>query len=117
MERQVAALRNGDAMSRFKGLRDSIRFRTLTSVLMLAAAFLCSQTAAAQDLPKAPGAQVIDLTPKPGRFTEPGVAINRANPQQVIVAYQDNVYIGYTADAGQTWTTPPDTAPPNYRVS
>jgi hypothetical protein len=104
-------------MSRFKGLRDSIQFRTLTSVLMLAAAFLCSQTAAAQDLPKAPGAQVIDLTPKPGRFTEPGVAINRANPQQVIVAYQDNVYIGYSADAGQTWTTPPDTAPPNYRVS
>lgn len=83
----------------------------------LATLILSTVMAGAQDMPKAPGAEIHDLTPKPGLFTEPAVAINPANPLQVVAAYQDNVSIGYSADAGKSWSTPPDTAPPNYRVS
>ena len=85
--------------------------------LILAALFSANLPAGAQELQKPPGAEVYDLTPKPGRFSEPAVAINPANPLQVVAAYQDNVTIAYSADAGKTWSIPPDTAPPNYRVS
>ena len=71
----------------------------------------------AQGLPQAPGAEVQDLTPKAGYFTEPSVAINPHNPQQVVAAYQDNAHIAYSSDAGKHWATPPGVAPPNYRTS
>ena len=32
------------------------------------------------------------LTPEPGYFTEPGVAVNPNNPQQVVAVFQDNVH-------------------------
>jgi hypothetical protein len=86
-------------------------------LLPAAALLFVALAAAAQELPKAPGVELHELTPKPGRFTEPAVAINPVNPMQVVAAYQDNVHIAYSADAGKTWTIPPDTAPPNYRVS
>src|SRR5271170_2691585 len=76
-----------------------------------------SPAALAQDLAKVPGAEVHSLTPKPGYFTEPSVAINPRNPQQVSVAYQDNARIAYSPDAGKTWDTAANTAPPDYRVS
>jgi hypothetical protein len=76
-----------------------------------------SPAALAQDLAKVPGAEVHSLTPKPGYFTEPSVAINPRNPQQVSVAYQDNARIAYSPDAGKTWDTAAHTAPPDYRVS
>ncbi|HUI40441.1 MAG TPA: hypothetical protein VL523_00580 [Terriglobia bacterium] len=88
-----------------------------TATGVLAALLLQVFPAAAQVLQKAPGAEIHDLTPKPGDFTEPSVAINPANPQQVTAAYQDNVHIAYSSDAGKSWSTPPNTAPPNYRVS
>ena len=70
-----------------------------------------------QGLPRAPQAQVFDLTPKPGYFTEPSIAINPHNPQQVAAAYQDNAHIAYSMDAGKHWETAAGTAPPDYRVS
>lgn len=70
-----------------------------------------------QELPPAPGAAVQDVTPKAGFFTEPGVAINPADPQQVSVAYQDNAHVAYSFDAGKTWTNADNTASRNYRVS
>lgn len=88
-----------------------------TVLVTLAALMLGTLSAQAQDLQKVPAAEVHDLTPKPGYFTEPSVAINPASPQQVVVAYQDNVHVAYSPDAGKTWTTPPGTAPPDYRVS
>ena len=65
----------------------------------------------------APGAEVQNITPNPGYFTEPGVAINPANPQQVAVAYQDNAHVAYSDDAGKTWTIAENTASKDYRVS
>ncbi|HET9742892.1 MAG TPA: sialidase family protein [Terriglobales bacterium] len=66
-------------------------------------------------LPLAPGAQVTTLT-KPGYFTEPAVAINPKNPDQVVVAFQDNVHAAYSGDAGKTWKVV-GAEPKNYKVS
>lgn len=70
-----------------------------------------------QDLPKAPQSQVVALTPEPGFFTEPSVAVNAANPQQVVVVFQDNVHASYSDDAGHTWHAAEGVAPKNYKVS
>lgn len=63
------------------------------------------QAAASQsELPPAPGGALTVVTPKPGYFTEPSIAVNPNNPQQVVGAYQDNAHIAYSTDAGKTWT-------------
>lgn len=71
----------------------------------------------AQDLPKAPQAHVFNLTPTPGYFTEPAIAVNPANPQQVVAVFQDNAHAAYSHDSGQTWTVAEGVDPKNYRVS
>lgn len=71
----------------------------------------------AQDMPKAPQAQIFTLTPAPGYFTEPGIAVNPANPQQVVAVFQDNVHASYSQDAGRTWQAAENVDPKNYRVS
>jgi hypothetical protein len=94
------------------------RVKAVAAVLGAASGLtLLTPIGLAQDLAKAPSAQVHTLTPKPGYFTEPSVAINPLNPQQVSVAYQDNAHIAYSPDAGKTWDTAANTAPPDYRVS
>jgi len=54
---------------------------------------------------------------KPGYFTEPGIAINPGNPQQVVAVFQDNAHAAYSQDAGQTWQLADGVEPSNYRVS
>lgn len=70
-----------------------------------------------QDLPKAPQARVFALTPAPGYFTEPAVAVNPANSKQVVAVFQDNVHASYSHDAGETWQSAEGVDPKNYRVS
>jgi hypothetical protein len=70
-----------------------------------------------QDLPKAPQAQLFTLTPAPGFFTEPAIAVNPANPQQVVGVFQDNVHAAYSQDAGRTWQPAENVDPKNYKVS
>ncbi len=86
-------------------------------------AALCAQTApkaadsaARSDLPKAPQAHIFTLTPAPGYFTEPSIAVNPANPQQVVGVFQDNAHAAYSTDAGHSWQVE-DVAPKNYRIS
>src|SRR5579871_1019780 len=71
----------------------------------------------ADDLPKAPHSQVFNLTPAPGYFTEPGIAVNPGNPQQVVAVFQDNAHAAYSQDAGNTWQVAEGVDPKNYRVS
>jgi hypothetical protein len=73
--------------------------------------------AGAQGLPPAPHAQVYDLTPGPGFFTEPSIAINPRDPRQVVAAFQDNAHISFSIDSGRHWQAATGIAPPNYRVS
>lgn len=71
----------------------------------------------AQDLPNAPDSHVFALTPEPGYFTEPGVAVDPQNPQHVLAVFQDNVHASYSQDAGQSWHAAEGVAPGNYRIS
>lgn len=77
---------------------------------------LCA-AAAAQQLPAAPKAHVIDINPEPGYFNEPAIAIDPHNPQHLVVAWQVRASIAYSQDGGATWTVAPGTAPENYRIS
>ncbi|HXJ86599.1 MAG TPA: hypothetical protein VMS18_07275 [Candidatus Binatia bacterium] len=70
-----------------------------------------------QEMPKAPRAQVFSLTPSPGYFTEPSVAVNPANPQQVVAVFQDNAHAAYSEDGGASWQLAEGVDPKNYRVS
>lgn len=67
-------------------------------------------------LPPAPGAALTMVTPEPGYFTEPSIAVDPNHPQNVIAAYQDNAHIAYSTDAGKTWTAE-NVESKEYRVS
>src|SRR6266700_2000928 len=85
--------------------------------LLAALPLLLSASASSQSLPKAPKTEIITVTPKPGFFTEPSIAVNPANPQQVVAAFQDNAYIAFFVDGGHHWKLAAGIEPPNYRVS
>jgi hypothetical protein len=70
-----------------------------------------------QDLPKAPQSQVFTLTPTPGDFTEPAIAVNPTNPRQVVGVFQDNAHAAYSRDAGHSWQLAEGVDPKNYRIS
>jgi hypothetical protein len=70
-----------------------------------------------QALPQAPGAEIFTLSPKAGFFTEPAIAINPQNPQQVVAVFQDNVHASYSQDAGRSWHPAEGVDPANYKVS
>src|SRR6516225_7461416 len=89
----------------------------LTRRLVIASLLSISPLTYGQDLPKAPRSHVFTLTPTPGNFTEPGIAVNPLNPQQVVAVYQDNAHAAYSTDAGNTWQVAEGVDPKNYRVS
>lgn len=95
----------------------SYRSIQLSYVLSAISLFICTPSLSSQNLPKAPHAQVFTLTPEPGYFTEPGVAVNPANPEQVVAVFQDNVHAAYSTDAGHSWKVAEGVDPKNYRVS
>jgi len=110
------SLEQGDGLQRARSMARILWFvGVVVSIFSVLATLV--PPAWCQDLPMAPEAQVIDLTPKPGYFTEPSVAVNPHNPQQVVAAYQDNVHIAYSADAGKHWDNATGVAPADYRVS
>ncbi|HTS38285.1 MAG TPA: hypothetical protein VMH04_21605 [Candidatus Solibacter sp.] len=78
---------------------------------------LLTTSAFPQALPPAPKAQIFTLSPEPGYFTEPGIAVNPLNPQQVVAVFQDNVHASYSEDGGHSWHPAENVDPKNYRVS
>lgn len=86
-------------------------------LITLAFLFCTPLLSRGQDLPNAPHAQVFPLTPTVGPFTEPAIAVNPTNPQQVVGVFQDNVHASYSQDAGQSWHLAEGVDPKNYRVS
>ena len=68
-------------------------------------------------MPPVPARDVITVTPEPGYFTEPSIAVNPLNPDQVVAAFQDNAHIAFSTNAGKDWQLATGIAPPNWRVS
>ena len=89
------------------------RSRWNTALFLFATSLFMS----AQEMPKAPQAQVFTLTREPGFFTEPSVAVNPQNPRQVVAVFQDNVRAAYSQDAGHAWTLAENVDPKNFRIS
>jgi BNR/Asp-box repeat len=77
----------------------------------------CSAALLGQQLSPAPKAHLNDITPKPGFFNEPAIAVNTKNPQQLVTAWQVNASVAYSQDGGQTWKVAEATAPKEYRIS
>jgi len=75
------------------------RFASQTTLLLVVGITLHLH---GQDLPKAPQSEVFTLTPAPGYFTEPAIAVNPTNPQQVVGVFQDNAHAAYSQDACRT---------------
>ena len=86
-------------------------------VLVLVLFLSLGRVALADDLPKAPNAEVTTLTPVPGYFTEPAIAVNPSNPQQVVAVFQDNAHAAFSQDGGRSWHIAEGVEPRNYRVS
>ncbi len=78
---------------------------------------LLAFTAFGQELPNAPASGVHTITPQPGYFTEPSIAVNTLDPAQVVTAYQDNAHVAYSRDGGKTWQIAAGTEAANYKVS
>ena len=91
--------------------------RLIVETMVLTVFFSFSSTAQNTELPKAPAAQVIALTPVPGYFTEPAIAVNPTDPLQVVAVFQDNAHAAYSEDAGRSWQVADGVEPKNYRVS
>jgi hypothetical protein len=104
---------------RIRMIADLQTFRhSVILALWLPFAFSLFPTVArAQSLPPAPGREVFTVTPEPGFFTEPSIAVNPLNPNQVVAAFQDNAHIAYSTDAGNHWQLAEGIAPPDWKVS
>lgn len=71
----------------------------------------------AQELRRAPGAQVTTVSPGQGFFTEPAIAVNPRDRHQVVGVFQDNAHATYSTDAGKHWTLATGVESTRYRVS
>jgi hypothetical protein len=97
-----------------------MKLRLCSYRLLASLAFVMCSTSPvlySQDLAKAPNSQVFTLSPAPGYFTEPSVAVNPINPQQVVAVFQDNAHASYSTDSGHAWQLAEGVDPKNYRVS
>jgi BNR/Asp-box repeat len=95
----------------------ALLFRVHLMCLGLLVCFATNVLLHSQDLPKAPQAHVFSLTPTPGHFTEPGVAVDPTNPQRVVAVFQNQAHAAYSTDAGQTWQLAEGVSAKNYHVS
>jgi hypothetical protein len=74
-------------------------------------------TAVFAQLPAAPKAHLTDVTPRPGYFNEPAIAVDPKDPSRLVTAWQVNASVAYSIDGGETWKVAEGVAPREYRVS
>jgi BNR/Asp-box repeat len=94
------------------------RAPSVAAIALLAAAAGPLQISVAQQgLLPPPGAQVVTISARPGRFNEPSVAINPKNPNQIVAAFQSPATVSYSQDGGANWQIAAGTAADDYKVS
>src|SRR5258708_23069145 len=89
----------------------TVRFRLCSFFLLITLAL------SAQHLPPAPKTHIVDVTPKPGGYSEPGIAVNARDPKQVVVAWQVNSSAAYATDGRQKRPTPSRPTPRECKTS
>jgi hypothetical protein len=94
-----------------------MRFASTSLFLTIALPIAQSQPVGENALLPAPARQVIGVTPDPGAFNGPSIAINPANTRQLVVAFGSRVTAGYSTDSGEHWAISNGTAPTNYRAT
>lgn len=91
------------------------------AVLALAGAVLfqvsAAQQTAQQGLAPPPSARVVTISPRPGFFNEPSVAIDPNNPNHIAAAFQSPASVSYSQDSGSSWQLASGTSPNDYKVS
>ena len=94
------------------------KHKFLAASLAIAATAILAPNAQSQNsLQPPPNAKLLALNPTPGRYTEPAIAINPKNPNQISAAFQVPASIAYSEDSGATWQIAKHTAPENYAIS
>ncbi len=87
-------------------------------LLLLCAPLLCLS----QVLPPAPNLHLNIVSPSGGHYTEPSIAINPSNHDQILVVFQGGKYAQGTAtaawsiDGGKTFTPSTGTSAPDWKV-
>ena len=104
-------------------MRLSTRTNELPTILLISLSLFVSsaisgfaQSSNSSPLPQAPNAKIIQISPE-GYFSEPSIAINPTNSQQVTAVYQTNAAAVHSTDAGEHWTRAEGTVSKSYRVS
>lgn len=85
--------------------------------MALGAAMLFQAGPAQQGLPPPPGTRVVTISPRPGSFNEPSVAIDPNNPNHIAAAFQSPATVSYSQDGGASWQLAGGAAPADYKVS
>jgi len=75
-----------------------------TNWFLAAILLLVSIGANAQSLPRAPGARIVTVTPEGRTGSEPSIAVNHYNPNQVAVTAGGGL-VAYSTDSARTFTT------------
>src|SRR5262245_40785822 len=82
------------------------RYASGVSAIALIFALFTTIHGAQPTLPPAPGAQLTTITPPGETGNEEVIAVNRAEPNQVVMAYggRGGGMAAYSRDAGRSWT-------------
>jgi len=94
-----------------------VRMEKFAVLLLIALAAVPSLDGQIKALPVAPGALIATVSPQPGNWTEPSVAVNPLRPNQVVVVFQFTAQASYSDDGGLTWHLAEAVSPPQFRMS
>jgi hypothetical protein len=98
-------------------IRGPQNWLTLTrSIIPALLMFAAMPVLTAKNMKVAPSPQIFNLT-APGFYSEPAVAIDPADPQHIVVVFQNQAHAAYSRDEGKHWEVASGVSSKQYRVS
>ncbi|MBV9759090.1 MAG: exo-alpha-sialidase [Acidobacteriaceae bacterium] len=85
--------------------------------LLTTAAISIAQTPHSETLPRAPGAALVEISPRGGTYSEPSVAFDLIHPERLLVVYQVGGFAAYSTDAGKSFQLSNNSRPTGYRMT